>query len=79
MKRGWAMLIPLGLAQDDYSAEACELRVHLYQSAFTRAKGKGFRLGRTTRSKRKNPRRGWATEATRIATMVVIAQHGERA
>jgi len=78
MKRGWGMLVPLGLAQDDYPAEACELRVHLYQSAFTRAKGKGFRLARTTGSKRKNPRRGWGPEATRIATLAVWARYGER-
>ena len=77
-KRRWAFPVPLHLSNDDYSAEACELRLHLYQSAFHRTQGRGFRLGKTTGSKRKNPRRGWASEATRIATIAVIAMHGER-
>lgn len=78
MKRGWGMLVPLHLDADDYSAEACELRLHLYQSAFARRQGRGFRLARGTGSKRKNPRMGHGPLFSRPASLFIQAKYGER-
>ena len=49
MKKKWALPVPLHLAAHDYSPDACELRLHLYQSTFERVGGKGFRVAQTKR------------------------------
>ena len=72
------MPVPLGLKNDDWSPEACELRLHHYQSLFHRTGGRGFRVAPGTSPKRKKPRRGWGEEPSRIETLVVISRYGER-
>ena len=74
----WIPDLPLHLAPDDYSPDACELRLHLYQAMFTRSHGKGFRVASGTSPKRKHPRRGHRAPVTRIDTLYLIARHGER-
>lgn len=76
MARRYAIDVPLHLAQDDYSKDACDLRYHLYASAFSRTGGAGFMLPRGTGSKRKRPRRGWAPQASRAFTLLVQARYG---
>lgn len=79
MSRRWALEVPLHLKADDYSAEACELRLHLYQYTFHRTGGRGFRPPRGTGSKRKNPRMGWGPLFSRPGSLFITARHGERA
>lgn len=78
MARRWALEVPLHLAADDNSKDACELRLHLYQYNFHRTGGKGFRHPKGTGSKRKNPRRGWGVydAATgRPNTLLMMARY----
>lgn len=77
MARRWALEVPLHLAQDDYSKDACDLRYHLYASAFSRTGGKGFMVPKGTGSKRKNPRRGWGVQPSRAYTMLVMSRHAQ--
>ncbi len=78
MARRWAFPIPLHLATDDHSAEAAELRLHLYQYAFGVRRGAGFRLAKGTGSKRKRPRKGWGREFSRVEALFLAQKYGER-
>lgn len=78
-KRRWAFPVPLHLSPDDHSAEAAELRLHLYQSAFHRSGGRGFMLAQGTGSKRKHPRRGWGVPFSRVGALFLTQKYGERA
>lgn len=79
MKRAWMPLVPLNIKPDDMSADACEMRLTLYQGAFALMRGRGFRLAPGTASpKRKKPRRGWAPVVSRIETLYIHARYGER-
>lgn len=78
MKRRWAFPVPLHLSQEDHSADAAELRLHLYQYAFAAVKGQGFRLPRGTNSKRKHPRMGHGPLFSRPAALFLNAKYGER-
>ena len=77
MSKRYAIDVPLHLAQDDYSKDACELRYHVYASAFHRAGGKGFMLPNGSGSKRKNPRRGWGIQSSRAYTILMMARHAQ--
>jgi hypothetical protein len=80
MARRWALDVPLHLAQDDYSKDACDLRFTLYTSAFHRTGGKGFRHPKGTGSKRKRPRKGWGTYDAALArpyTLQMMARHAQ--
>jgi len=74
----WVPDLPMHIPHDDYSAEACEMRLHLYQAMFARSRGRGFRLAPGTSPKRWNPRRGHKPSVTRINTLYLIARYGER-
>lgn len=78
MKRRWALPIPMHLAVDDNSAEASELRLHLYQHAFSVRRGQGFRLAKGTGSKRKKPRNGWGKTFNRPEALFLNQKYGER-
>lgn len=75
----WVPDLPMHIPQDDMSAEACEMRLHLYQAMFSRSRGRGFRVTPGTSPKRKRPRRGRGPVVTRIDTLYLIARHGARA
>lgn len=77
MARRYALDIPLHLSPNDMSKDACDLRYHLYASAFQRTGGRGFMLQKGTGSKRKHPRRGWVETPSRAFTMLLISRHAQ--
>lgn len=77
-KKRWALPVPMHLSQDDHSAEAAELRLHLYQSAFHRSGGRGFRFANGTGSKRRHPRMGWGKQFNRVEALFLAQKYGER-
>lgn len=79
MARRWALEVPLHLKEDDGSAEAAELRLHVYQHNFHRSGGRGFRAPRGTGSKRKHPRMGWGPLFSRAGSLFLQAKYGARA
>lgn len=77
MARRWALPVPLHL-QNDFSAEADELRLHLYQHNFHATQGRGFHLAKGTGSKRKHPRNGWGRTFHRAESLAINARYGAR-
>jgi hypothetical protein len=74
----WALEVPMHMNPDDHSAEADEIRFHLYQQFFQRTGGKGFRMLPGSSSKRKHPRRGRPPGFNRMVAIRINALHGER-
>ena len=74
----WALEVPMHMNPDDHSPEADEIRLHLFQQFFQRARGRGFRLPKGTGSKRKHPRRGWGPQFNRMDAIAINVKHGER-
>lgn len=74
----WLPDLPLHLKQDDMSADAGELRFHLYQAMVMRTGGRGFRTMPGTSPKRKHPRRGRRPGFNRMESILIHVRYGER-
>jgi hypothetical protein len=74
----WALPIPMHLDPNDRSAEADEIRFHLYQQFFQRTGGKGFRTTPGQSPKRKKPRRGRIYGFNRMSSIAINAKYGDR-